>query len=89
MAKKSTNPVQNPPKSAPKTPQRPPVQPKPNEATSVPPGASTGASQSESTGSRPQPTYEQIAQRAYEISQSPECGSEMDNWLRAERELRG
>jgi hypothetical protein len=33
-------------------------------------------------------TYEMIAKRAYEISQSPQCGSEMDNWLRAERELK-
>lgn len=46
------------------------------------------------TGSSPAPqkrivTYEMIAFRAYEISQSPQCGSEFDNWLRAERELRG
>jgi hypothetical protein len=34
-------------------------------------------------------TREMIAVRAYEISQSPACGSETDNWLRAERELRG
>ena len=32
-------------------------------------------------------TYEMIQRRAYEISQSPECGSEFDNWVRAEREL--
>jgi hypothetical protein len=35
------------------------------------------------------PTYEEIALKAYFISISPECGSETDNWLRAERELRG
>ena len=35
------------------------------------------------------PTYEQIAKRAYEIHLSGSGGSEMDNWLRAERELRG
>jgi hypothetical protein len=34
-------------------------------------------------------THDMIARRAYEISQSPNCGSELDNWLRAERELRG
>jgi hypothetical protein len=34
-------------------------------------------------------THEMIARRAYEISQSPQCGSEYDNWIRAERELRG
>jgi hypothetical protein len=43
---------------------------------------------------KPQPaaraiTHEMIAKRAYEISQSPLCGSECDNWLRAERELKG
>jgi hypothetical protein len=37
---------------------------------------------------RKQPTYEQIAQRAYEIWQSGTGGSETDNWHRAERELR-
>lgn len=34
-------------------------------------------------------TYEMIARRAYEISQSGTGGGELDNWLRAERELRG
>ena len=34
-------------------------------------------------------TCEMIAQRAYEIWQSGNGGSEMENWLRAERELRG
>jgi hypothetical protein len=34
-------------------------------------------------------THEQIAQRAYEIHLSGQGGSETDNWLRAERELRG
>ena len=34
-------------------------------------------------------THEMIAVRAYEISMSPNCGSEVDNWCRAERELRG
>ncbi len=29
-----------------------------------------------------------IAKRAYEIYQSGQGGSEMDNWIRAERELR-
>ena len=34
-------------------------------------------------------SHEMIATRAFEISCGPSCGSEMDNWLRAERELRG
>jgi hypothetical protein len=33
-------------------------------------------------------THEMIAKRAYEISQSPQAGSQYDNWIRAERELR-
>ena len=33
-------------------------------------------------------TRDQIAKRAYEISLSGTGGSETDNWLRAERELR-
>jgi hypothetical protein len=38
---------------------------------------------------RAQPTHEQIARRAYEISISGSGGSELDNWFRAERELQG
>jgi hypothetical protein len=34
-------------------------------------------------------THDMIAVRAYEISCSGAGGSEFDNWLRAERELRG
>jgi hypothetical protein len=34
-------------------------------------------------------TYTDIAKRAYEIWCSGQGGSETDNWLRAERELRG
>ena len=34
-------------------------------------------------------THQMIAVRAYEISRSPLCGSEYDNWIRAERELKG
>jgi hypothetical protein len=34
-------------------------------------------------------THDSIALRAYEIYLSGTGGSEMDNWLRAERELRG
>jgi len=36
-----------------------------------------------------QVSREQIAKRAYEIWKSGKGGSERDNWLRAERELRG
>ncbi len=34
-------------------------------------------------------TYEEIARRAYEISQSQERGSDEENWWRAEQELAG
>jgi len=34
-------------------------------------------------------THELIAKRAYEIWKSGAGGSEHDNWVRAERELRG
>lgn len=34
-------------------------------------------------------THEMIAKRAYEISQSPQAGSDFDNWIRAEKELMG
>jgi hypothetical protein len=34
-------------------------------------------------------THEMIAKRAYEIFVSGKGGSQLDNWLRAERELRG
>ena len=40
------------------------------------------------TAARRQVTHEQIARRAYEISQSPEARSPEENWFRAERELR-
>jgi hypothetical protein len=36
-----------------------------------------------------EPTHEQIAQRAYELSQNDGAAGEEDNWHRAERELRG
>jgi hypothetical protein len=32
-------------------------------------------------------TWERIAERAYQISQSEDAGSDEENWLRAEREL--
>jgi len=35
----------------------------------------------------PEITDEEIARRAYEISQSGESGTDEENWLRAEREL--
>jgi hypothetical protein len=34
-------------------------------------------------------SHDEIARRAYEIWQSGQGGSDYDNWVRAERELRG
>jgi len=34
-----------------------------------------------------EPTQDEIAVRAYEIHESGDGGDELDNWLRAEREL--
>ncbi|MGD0541234.1 MAG: DUF2934 domain-containing protein [Tepidisphaeraceae bacterium] len=37
---------------------------------------------------KPQLTHEMIAKRAYEIYRSGKGGSQVENWLRAERELK-
>jgi hypothetical protein len=34
-----------------------------------------------------EPTYDEIALRAYEIHESADGSDELENWLRAEREL--
>jgi hypothetical protein len=39
------------------------------------------------TETEPEVTEEEIARRAYDISQSDESGTDEENWLRAEREL--
>ena len=49
----------------------------------------TASTSSGSSTSKKQISHEQIARRAYEIWQSGKGGSEFDNWVRAERELRG
>ena len=41
------------------------------------------------SGRQREVSHEQIAKRAYEISISGSGGSEMENWLRAESELKG
>ena len=57
-----------------------PVASTPVRHTAIPKAASLAAA-------KPAITHEMIARRAFEISCGPTCGSEMDNWLRAEREL--
>jgi Protein of unknown function (DUF2934) len=73
----------------------------PKSSTTTPPPASasrpaTPQSASSTTSSnRPAAaaakpvTHELIARRAYEIWASGQGGTEMENWIRAERELRG
>jgi hypothetical protein len=83
MAKKPVSPA---PAKKPATPPAakaaPAVSSTPVRNTPVPKGAVRPAPKKEVT-------YGDIAQRAYEIWASGQGGSEMDNWLRAERELRG
>jgi hypothetical protein len=86
MAKKAAAPVvqTKKPVAAPVAAAKPApaVASTPVRNTPVPKGAVRQAAKKEVT-------YGDIAQRAYEIWASGQGGSEMDNWLRAERELRG
>jgi hypothetical protein len=77
MARKAT-PAKTPAAAAPKAAK--PVVSTPVRHTAIPKAA---------PAARPVISHEIIAKRAFEISCGPSCGSEMDNWLRAERELRG
>jgi len=64
-----------------------------SKAVSAPTATSTAVRNSAIPKAQPtvrkEVTPELIAQRAYEIWQSGDGGSECENWLRAERELRG
>jgi hypothetical protein len=82
MARKPA-PVQTPVAAAPKAAA---VAAKPVASTPVRHSAIPKATP---TAAKPVITHEAIAKRAFEISCGPNCGSEFDNWLRAERELRG
>jgi hypothetical protein len=80
MAKKTTSTSS---KSSEKSPRRKTAAPVSKEIRN------TAIPRSVAAAARPQVTSEQIALRAYEISQSSACGSCDENWYRAERELRG
>jgi len=67
-----------------KTPAAAPVSSTPVRNSAVPPRMTVPA-----PARKTLPTHDQIARRAYEISQSGYGGSQDDNWFRAERELRG
>jgi hypothetical protein len=55
------------------------------QSTRAPFGQSPGNGQ---PYGRRQPSKEEIAKRAYEIYKSGKGGSDVENWYRAERELR-
>ncbi len=57
--------------------------------TKARPKKSTAAATGDRANPRPEVTNEEIAARAYEISQSDKAGTSEENWLRAEQELRG
>jgi hypothetical protein len=57
--------------------------------TKARPRKSTKATTADGGSGAPAITNEEIAARAYEISQSDAGGSSEENWLRAEQELRG
>jgi hypothetical protein len=68
--------------------------PRPTAAKTPPPRAAAPQSAAPApAAARPaavkQVTHELVARRAYEIWASGQGGSEMENWIRAERELRG
>ena len=84
MARKST--VVS--KSAPKSAAKKPVASTPVRNSPIPKVAKAAAPAAAAATARAI-THDMIAVRAFEISCGPNCGSEFDNWLRAERELRG
>jgi hypothetical protein len=80
--KKSTPARSTAPAAAPKARAAKPAVTTEVRNTAVPPRASG------ITAARRELTHDMIARRAYEIFASGMGGSEMDNWCRAERELR-
>lgn len=56
---------------------------------SIPAVAAVGADQAAPAPSRPAPTHQQIAERAYALFQAGMPGGPTDHWLAAERELLG
>jgi hypothetical protein len=67
---------------------RPAATPAPAPAPTSSAVRNTSIPKSQPAGAQQQITHEMIAKRAYEISRSPQRGSDYDNWVRAERELR-
>jgi len=61
----------------------------PSPAKTTTPVRSSAVPKSTGVGTPGQITREMIAKRAYAIWKSGKGGSDFENWLRAERELRG
>ena len=59
--------------------------------TAIPRTSAPAKMAAAATAAAPKPSisHDQIARRAYEIWASGQGGSDFDNWVRAERELRG
>ena len=88
MAKKIIPASPIPAKAAP-APARTPATSAPASTTPVRNSAIPPRQGTPPQSGRKSPTTEQIAKRAYEIWQSGKGGSQDENWIRAERELRG
>ena len=94
MARKTTDTKKTPAKIATKTKPKPvsssPVRNSPIPKVAARPASITAAPATTAPAKMKKAiTHEMIASRAFEISCSDNCGSEFDNWIRAERELRG
>ena len=83
MSRKTSPAKKTPVKSAPKAIAKKPVASTPVRNTAIPKVATSAPA------AKLLVTQEMIAVRAFEISCGPNCGSEFENWIRAERELRG
>ncbi|HEX8342477.1 MAG TPA: DUF2934 domain-containing protein [Tepidisphaeraceae bacterium] len=87
MAKRTTTPKSEPKTSAPK----PSTNLETAKVTATSPVRKTVAPKKAAKAAAVTPmalTHERIAERAYFIAKSGNGGSEIDNWHRAERELR-
>jgi hypothetical protein len=86
MAKKPTS---SPSKAAPKVIARKPAVAAKPEVVATTAVRNSPLPKAAAPVARKSITPDQIAIRAFEISCGPNCGSQDDNWFRAERELRG
>ena len=81
-------PAARPPAAKPAAPQQGVRAAAPAKPAVPQPAAKSATPASPAAAAKPV-THELIARRAYEIWSSGHGGSDLDNWIRAERELRG